>query len=264
MSVNMVPVSGGRLRVVTLNTWKCDGAYALRLQAMLEQLQPLNADVLVLQESFASADGAVSTARTLAHAMQMEFAWVPDRPKSRLCDGHWMESHSGLAVLSRWPILESRSVALPSSEADGGRSAQLCRLVVPSGPLWLANVHLTHLANGATLRHQQLAHLLQSTATLTMGEPLLVCGDFNAPMVNSEMWVFLSRPWGLCNTWPASSGPKVTHITEQGKAVDLDHVLQRTTTAWPVRHTEVVLQQVSASLGLCASDHFGVLVDLAS
>jgi endonuclease/exonuclease/phosphatase family metal-dependent hydrolase len=264
MSLEMVPVSGGRLRVVTLNTWKCEGAYALRMQAMVEQLQPLHADVLVLQESFASADGAVSTARTLAHAMQMEFAWVPDRPKSRLCDGRWMESHSGLAVLSRWPILENRSVALPSSEADGGRVAQLCRLVVPSGPLWLANVHLSHLSHGTTLRHQQLAHLLQSTATLTMGEPLLVCGDFNAPLVSAEMWIFLGRPWGLCDTWPACKGPKVTHITEQRQAVDLDHVLQRTTTAWPVLNTEVVLQQASDSLGVSASDHFGVLVDLAS
>ena len=264
MSVNMVPVSGGRLRVVTLNTWKCEGAYALRLQAMVEQLLALHADVLVLQESFASADGAVSTARSLAQALHLEYAWIPDRPKLRLCDGQWMESHSGLAVLTRWPILENRNIVLPSSEADGGRSAQLCRLVVPGGPLWLANVHLTHLANGATLRHQQLAHLLQSTATLTMGDPLLVCGDFNVPLEDSEMWVFLGRPWGLSDTWPAMNGPKVTHITEQGVPVNLDHVLQRTTTAWPVLKTEVVLQQASTRLGLCASDHFGVLVDLAS
>jgi hypothetical protein len=56
----------------------------------------------------------------------------------------------------------------------------------------------------------------------------------------------------------------VTHITEQGVPVNLDHVLQRTTTAWPVLNTEVVLQQASTRLGLCASDHSGVLVDLAS
>lgn len=101
--MEMVPASGGRLRVVTLNTWKCEGVYALRMQAMVEQLQPLNADVLVLQESFASADGMISTARTLAEALHLEYAWIPERPKSRLCDGHWMESYSGLAVQrSRW------------------------------------------------------------------------------------------------------------------------------------------------------------------
>lgn len=93
------------------------------------------------------------------------------------------------------------------------------------------------------LRKHQTAHLLQTTATLTMGEPLLVCGDFNAPLIDSKL---------------------VTHVTEQGQAVDLDYVLQRFTTAWPVRNTEVVLQQASARLGICASDHFGVLVDLAS
>src|SRR5690349_12850241 len=56
------PLRKYALRIVTINTGKCDGPYFPRREAMARQLGALDADVIALQESFASIDGCVTTA----------------------------------------------------------------------------------------------------------------------------------------------------------------------------------------------------------
>ena len=72
-----------RLKVVTFNTWKCDGEYAMRLEAMCEQMKALDADVFALQECFATLDGSTDTARFLAHHLGMHLHTAPARRKPR-------------------------------------------------------------------------------------------------------------------------------------------------------------------------------------
>lgn len=93
----------------------------------------------------------------------------------------------GIAVLSRWPILESRVAPLPAEppEARAGpsyepRVALLVRVDAPGGPIPVINTHLGAGAAG-TYRRQELVALLAEVHRSTgRTGPLLVGGDLNA------------------------------------------------------------------------------------
>lgn len=70
------------LRVVTLNTAKCDQPYWRRLALMWHQLAALSSDVIALQECFACQDRA-DTTQMLARLLGMSLAWAPARRKVR-------------------------------------------------------------------------------------------------------------------------------------------------------------------------------------
>src|SRR5688572_26954049 len=113
-----------RLRVVTINTGKGDGQYACRLALLADGLTRLDPDIVLLQESFIALDGSAHTARFLADRLGMQAAIAPARRKLREVEGRTVDSESGLAVLSRWMIRGSTTLALPSDPEDGDRIAQ--------------------------------------------------------------------------------------------------------------------------------------------
>lgn len=256
-----------RLKVVTLNTWKCDGDYALRLEAMGQQMQALGADVFALQECFSTLDGGTDTARYLAHHLGMHPHTAPARRKRRWFQGEWVDSRSSLAVLSRWPIRSGDALELPSSVADGGRMAQVCSLEVAGRSVLLVNAHLSHLPHsdgGGALRAEQLRTLLRHLVWMPRHDMALVCGDFNASMESPELAPFLAPPWGLVDAYlRAGMGSKVTHHTPDGQDLNLDHLLcVPSCSLAPVNCLEasVVLNKPSQPSGVCPSDHAGVSV----
>lgn len=265
------PLPNPGMRVLTLNTWKCDGPYSLRLQAMAAGIRALNPDVVALQECFASANGQHDTARYLSRALGLHAHWAPARHKQRWVQGQQVDSWSGMAVLSRTPAIECLSLDLPSSAADGGRIAQIALLQVNAdNTLVLANVHLTHLSQAACghgLRQQQLRAVLAYMATRYGNTAQLVCGDFNAAThellapdvhrlvggqpVPSPDWTDLCAQVGLAN--------KATHITEAGEPMNLDHMLCNRALAGAVAGAQVVLQHPDPATGVLPSDHFGLM-----
>lgn len=257
-----------RFKVVTFNTWKCDGQYALRLQAMSQQMQALEADVLVLQECFATADGGTDTARFLARMLGMHMHIAPARPKLRQFQGEWADSFSSLAVLSRWPIAFGQAFALPSSLTDGGREAQLCSIAIDGCTLLLANVHLTHLPDpvGSLLRSAQLQTVLSQLEQMPPHDLTLVCGDFNASMDALELAAFMKLPWGLMDAFAQHGGEeKITCQLPDGKGLNLDHILfvpNCSRVAQQCVDAEVVLHSALPPWNVMPSDHAGVSVTL--
>lgn len=257
-----------RLKVVTFNTWKCDGQYALRLQAMSQQMQALEADVLLLQECFATADGGTDTARFLARTLGMHMHIAPARPKRRQFQDEWVDSFSSLAVLSRWPISFGQAFALPSSFADGGREAQLCSVVIEGCTLLLANVHLTHLLDpeGSSLRSVQLQTVLSQLAQMPPHDLTLVGGDFNASMEAHELAAFMKLPWGLLDAFVHNKrAEKITCYASDGTGLNLDHILSLPTCsrmALKCVDAKVVLHAALPPWGVMPSDHAGVSVIL--
>jgi endonuclease/exonuclease/phosphatase family metal-dependent hydrolase len=259
-------VSAGRpWRLVTLNTWKGDGPYALRLQAMVHQLRALQADVVALQEVFHAPQVGVHTGRTLAQALGMHLVFAPARRKRRWMSGQWVDSESGLAVLSRWPVAQQRLWPLPSIGADGERLALCCDLNVHGQPLRLVNTHLTHLGpceRGPALRQLQWQTLLTHAVDgWPAHAPLLVCGDLNVPLEDPS----LRGPMGV-EGWrdvAASVGlhPKSTCPASGAASQDLDHVVDRPCPALTWRAARVVLDGIDARVGVMPSDHAGVLVE---
>ncbi|MCF8184292.1 MAG: endonuclease/exonuclease/phosphatase family protein [Polynucleobacter sp.] len=250
------------LKIVTINTWKCDGDYQSRMQALERQLAERNPDVVAVQESFASIDGSLDTAARLGRCLGLNVCFVPARRKRRNCDGLWVDSYSGLALLSRYPFSQCLEIPLPSSIEDGGRSAQVCLINVGAQSVLVANVHLPHLAGGGELRRPQLEAVLSHELFRCSYDAALVCGDFNADRQAPELHHYLGPPWRLLDTHVAGGGgEKTTCVGADGNWRDLDHIF-----SIPCRHGQlpefsdsaVVLNSADALSGVKPSDHCGV------
>lgn len=217
-----------RLKVVTFNTWKCDGGYGLRMEAMIRQMQALDADVFALQECFATLDGSTDTARNLAHSLGMHLHTAQARRKRRWFQGEWVDSFSSLAVLSRLQMRAADHMELPSTAADGGRLVQFCSLEQAGRSVLVVNTHLSHLPaldGGSALRGEQLLALLHQSARMPPHDLILLCGDFNASMDSSELSPFMQPPWSLVDAFvQAGGGEKFTHRTPEGQSQNLDHI----------------------------------------
>ncbi len=211
------------MRIVTLNTWKCDGDYRERLKTMVEVLHRLLPDVVMLQEVFASEVARTDTAAYLARALDMVATAAPARRKPRWFEGRVVDSTSGLALLTRQPPREHHVMQLPSDERDGERVAQLARLSHRGQGFWLANLHLTHLADASLLRTRQLQAALSSWQTHASSYPLVLGGDFNAEPGTDEFEALLRQPWGLIQPFPDQV--KQTYRNEDGSWLDVDHLL---------------------------------------
>lgn len=255
--------SATQLKVVTFNTWKCEGDYALRLEAMCMQMKALEADVFALQESFATLDGTTDTARFLAHSLGMHLHIAQARHKVRCFQGEWVDSFSSLAVLTRLPIRSGDQLELPSTVADGGRLAQFCSLEVAGRLILVVNAHLSHLPHsegGGALRAEQLRTLLNQLTQMPRYDITLLCGDFNAAMDSSELSPFMEPPWALVDAFAQAGGSeKFTFRTPEGQGLNLDHILcVPSCSLSPMGCLEAAV--VLNAPGVLPSDHAGVSV----
>jgi glycine betaine catabolism A len=91
------------LRIVTINTAKCDGPYRQRIAWLAEEASRLQPDLLVCQEVFRDDSGELDTLAALQTALGMEARWAPARYKARDCEGRRVVGWSGLALFSARP-----------------------------------------------------------------------------------------------------------------------------------------------------------------
>lgn len=177
----MTAARPGLLRVVTINTGKCDGPYRDRLNALLAGLAALDADIILAQEAFEAVDApALSTPRHLADGLRLHLAFHPIRPKRREVEGVSMDSVSGLATLSRWPLGDVATVALSDDREDGDRAVLFVEVPTPDGVVRTANTHLTHLRRRDDLRVQQAREVIDHPWWHGEAALRLLGGDMNA------------------------------------------------------------------------------------
>lgn len=251
------------LRLVTLNTAKCDEPYWQRLALMAEGLGALAPDVVALQECFACQLHA-DTAAMLAHVLSMHSSWAPARRKVRAWQGGEHESDSGLAVLTRRRPLASAVVELPSDPRDGQRVSQLVLLQHEGQKLLVGNVHLTHLRGADDLRRAQLGALVDhpwfQRDDLTAR---IVCGDFNTPHDQLPELTAGLGGWHVVDAFLAGGGgPRTTlaRARAEGRERCVDFVLSfaESDEAHPrFAESSIALDQADAG-GVLPSDHFAV------
>jgi len=274
----------GALRVVTINTGKCDGPYRARLDALLESLAQLDADVILAQEAFEAVDrtrgDALSTPRHLATGLGMALAFHPIRQKPRAVEGVTEDSWSGLATLSRWPLRDVTWRALPDDPDDGDRAVLFASIESPRGLVRTANTHLTHLRHRDDLRLTQMRDILADRWWHGEAAARLVAGDFNARPEHSlhELLREGVDDWRAVDAYGLAGDPAqaatIRRETPAGTTeARLDYVYllglpHRETevsdtglTGAAVEAARVVLDQPVH--GTMPSDHFGVMVDLA-
>lgn len=241
------------MRVVTLNTWKGDGAYAARLSAMARGLQDLAPDVVLLQEVLDAPALGLHTGHALGRHLGLNVVNLPLREKKRVVEGRSVDSRSGLAVLSRHPVRATLSIPLPSAPQDGERAALVVEINAPHGPTAVTNLHLTHL-DDAGLRRRQL-----EAAQRVAKRPgtALIGGDFNCHV---EDFALAGSGWRDCRS-ELGHAPRST-LAGQPDGPCLDHLL------WsghgrPPKSWRVDLDQVCDMGQPVYSDHCAVVVDLA-
>jgi endonuclease/exonuclease/phosphatase family metal-dependent hydrolase len=188
---------------------------------------PLEADVLVLQESWAPDDepsqheatadalGMEVVAQSLGRSSLDPLPRVIGPPGAReLGEGEWC-----VAVLSRLPITAHRIVHLPQLRLDKvNRVLVQVELDVEGSPLTVVGTHFSHLEFGAPLHTRPLRRGLPP-----VDRPAVFLGDMN-------MWgwcisAMVPAGWtriGAGKTWPAHRPhSRIDHVLVAGGATEV-------------------------------------------
>jgi endonuclease/exonuclease/phosphatase family metal-dependent hydrolase len=163
----------GRLRVATYNVHACIARDGKGVARIAEVLAAMECDVVALQEidvgrlRTGAFHQAEEIARRLGFATAFGAAW--DRGAS---------GSYGNAVISRFPIVESRARALPESKGlrCEPRTVVEARVATPAGAV---DVWCTHLGVRRHERELQGRALVETVAARAGDEPLVVLGDLN-------------------------------------------------------------------------------------
>lgn len=248
-----------KLKVLSINTWKCDGAYHDRCRLLAQQIKVLNPDVVLIQESFRTKDLEICTAKYIANILGYCMDFVPSRLKFRKVNGEVRNSYSGLSVLSRFDSIRSGYFDLPSSEKDGWRNVQFIQYQVPF-PLMVINTHLTFLKD-SKLKLQQLEAL--KTYIDGLETPVFVAGDFNITP-DSEYFNWWKNAFNH-NIILAQEAPfEITFPgNNDGKCLDYQFLIPKRSDL-TIKESQVVLNKKDPELKIYPSDHFGLMSSICN
>lgn len=184
VSTDVAPLEQGRctganarerraLRVMTINLRRQEDDWERRLPLIAAEIAQRGPDVIGLQEVmiiFGAAERIVERVVQLGGPRY----YISEHHKPGLLG--WLTGE-GIAVMSRWPIVASRTVDLGSM-----RTAQLARVALPSGATF--DLFNTHLENGQTAE-KDAVRLVEAQDLMRFVEREDVCnvafltGDFN-------------------------------------------------------------------------------------
>ncbi|HZU84042.1 MAG TPA: endonuclease/exonuclease/phosphatase family protein [Polyangiaceae bacterium] len=170
------------LRVATLNIWNRFGPWEQRLAAIRAGVGALAPDILGLQEVLRLAPGegdGLDQAAAIAEGFGYSVAY------GRAHDEPWF----GNALLSRWPIAESRVFELPRLGTDERRTMLLCDIDSPYGKIPACVTHLNWKFDEGHVRAAQIVEIVARLESLApdAGFPPVLVGDFNAEPDSDEI-----------------------------------------------------------------------------
>jgi endonuclease/exonuclease/phosphatase family metal-dependent hydrolase len=272
------------IRLVTWNLWWRFGPWRERGPAVETVLRHATPDLVTLQEVHRGDD--VDQLASLGDALDLPHrAWSPNRVPARWrrrAGDDARDAEVGVALLSRWPLLEVTEADLPDAGAEAeGRTALGAVVEHPDGPLPLVTTHLSSSPAGSAVRVEQVRavaalvrHLQQRVAD---PRPPVVTGDFNAEPESDEMRLLgghLTAPsvpgLVLVDAWRLApgDGPGWTWRRENpylgpgNPDARIDHVLVGLGTAVGRATLVGAGPQDVDGAPVWPSDHAGVLVDL--
>ena len=279
-----------RLRVATLNIWGRSGNWPARREVLRQRLAELEVDVLGLQEveELVESDGTASNqAEELARSLGFQVAYGVSftRPHPG-----GVTRHFGNAVLSRFPISRSVCCQLPEAERDEPRSALFAVVDTPFALVPVVATHLAWRLDNSAGRVPQVVELAR-ICEMHWPErsehdeddptyfPVVVLGDLNAEPESDELRYLTGltslgeRGVRFADGWRYGGvGPGYTYDPVNGYAAAaheharrIDYVLVRGPgDGGTGRPQEPRLAFTEPLDGVYASDHFGVVVDLAA
>ena len=209
------------LTVMTYNIHQGrDADGVLDLDRVAAAIRAQEADLVALQEvgRHWSADSAFrDQAADLGEQLAMEFVFGANLDRDPPQPGAPRRQY-GTAILSSWPILESRNILLPrASSATEQRGLLLADVEVDGARFRL---HNAHLGVSAQDRELQVVAILAEVDKTT--RPHALAGDFNAPPTAPELAPLFER---LRDAWTlAADGDGFTFPASE-PTVRIDYVL---------------------------------------
>jgi endonuclease/exonuclease/phosphatase family metal-dependent hydrolase len=259
------------LRILTINTWKGDGAYQARMALLKKQLLDLAPDVILMQEVLRPIDpqAAYDTLQAISEVLAGESAFVPMRRNKRQVEGQVVDCWSGMGCWSRFPIEAAAGIELPSNDTDGGRAGQMIRIQIHGQHFLFANVHLSFLRDSDALKIAQLETILQEMMKQTGLKAYFIAGDFNS-VPNSKTIQYLqnhphfrAKDVFLSGNSSSENGFTMPLATHPELGTRIDYIFSLATAEvphLPIMRSAVTLNQ--AEEGLYPSDHFGVIAQV--
>lgn len=257
------------MRIVTWNVWGRYGPWEDRAPRILETLQELRPDVLCLQEVW--REGELTHADVIAEHLGLHAVYsatrMPDPEPGSGAD------QLGMAVLGRWPVIRSRTSALPkAADSDPGERAPTAVIVTfdhPEGPLHVATTVPDWEQERGDARAAQTRTVADLLADPELDGPLpvILAADLNARPGTEE---FQALTAVLKDTWgQAGDGADSVTFTSKNRYVDadewladgrIDHILFR-----PGSPRQLVLVdgvRLAGNQDPPGSDHYAVVADL--
>jgi exonuclease III len=252
------------MRIVSINTGKGDGAHRRRIELLGNGLLELDPDIVLLQEALKSEDGALDTARDLAHRLGFHPSYAPARFKSREIEGLPLNTWSGVSILSRTKPDELIPVELPMDSRDGDRTALIAKI----GNFTVVDLHLTHL-------HDQPADLVRrrQIETILVHESLqgssntIIGGDFNTGLVGIAGLLDDIGDWRVIDSFGKQLTDRATVPVsapmEDGYCIDFLFALIHPGQPAPCFANSAVVLGEPDSDGIYPSDHRGIMTDVS-
>ncbi|MFN6934869.1 MAG: endonuclease/exonuclease/phosphatase family protein [Tsuneonella sp.] len=236
------------LRVATFNIWHDAQNWGARLPLLVQSLREADADVIALQEVLEDATkGLPNQARTLAdllgnYAVRFSSTTPPDKLR-----------RYGNAILSRLPVLADSSKRL--EPLNDHRTALRVRVGPADHPIDVVCTHLAWQAEAGAVRARQVADLM---AWLPQdGVPLIVIGDFNAPLADPGL-AALTSPRFFSALPPGATSSTLNPAKGHAERV-IDHIFAERRWFAPIAAQRFGDR---AHDGEYPSDHFGVAATL--
>jgi endonuclease/exonuclease/phosphatase family metal-dependent hydrolase len=260
-----------RLRVLTLNIWNRQGPWEERLRMIREGVRRLDPDLIGLQEIIAHEGQSQADAIREGLGYEGAFGLAHDLGGGVLF---------GNAVLSRWPIADSRVYPLPSGGSEEQRSLLFAEIASPYGRIPFFVTHLNWKLHHGVVREAQVAAIAEivKVAAPMSGLPPVLVGDFNAEPESAEIRFLkgLQSLGGKSNhfadcfaqtgegpgvTFDATRNPYAQETHEHPRRIDYVFVRGPDT---QVRGKPVAARVVMDDVenGVAATDHYGVYAEI--
>ncbi|MEZ4225553.1 MAG: endonuclease/exonuclease/phosphatase family protein [Polyangiaceae bacterium] len=177
------------LRIATLNIWNKSGPWLRRLELIRSELARSRLNVLGLQEVLRMDRGGVVTDET-CQATEIGGALGYQVAYGAAAD-YGGGLHFGNALLSRHPIVSSRTLPLPGRESGETRSLLYALVDSPFGQLPVFVTHLNWKLHHGNYRLAQVKFIVEQIFELCPIDetklPPVLMGDFNADPDSDEI-----------------------------------------------------------------------------
>lgn len=242
---NYAPVLTAGTEEIKLVTFNIE--FAQKIEEAIEELKTSenlkNADLIFLQEM-----DEVGT-EAIARALEYNYIYYPSNrnPNGQLF---------GLAILSKWPIIEDEKILLPHEKPINGRKniAMTAEIMIGSQILRVYNIHAATFILPKSKRRDQFRTLITHLNKLEESQSIdhvLIAGDFNTDKSNDiEYLVDIYKAEGF--HWASEEvGPTYQTLSGLSKFT-LDHVF--------IRGLDLI--EAGKNDQTSASDHLPIWMDI--